>query len=296
MNRIVVVSAAAVFAAVITALVTTWSGLYSAPSSADPPPGTQEPPPSDPRLSVNTLVREDIFAGFIEDDMERFSRGERSIQLLLEQRPEERTTLLAWKGGAALYRAVRALENNRAEEFRDNYRQALDLFSEAGKLGPDDLEVDAVTGGTYVVFADRLPEEYRAAAWSRAYDSYRRLWTRQGAVVTELPTHLRGELLGGLAQSAQRTGRSREADEYLDKILALLPDTPYEPIAKQWKKEPEAAARTSIACLTCHGPRPPRRPEGRTGQGVTAHGAAFPPPNIKLTGRGGARSYEHRIS
>jgi tetratricopeptide (TPR) repeat protein len=254
MNRIVVALAAAVSAAVITVHVTTWSSRCSAPTSAAPPPRTQEPPDSDPRLSVNTLVREDIFAGFLEDDMERFSRGERNIQVLLEQRPEERPSLLSWKGGAALYRAVRALENNRAEEFRDKYRQALDLFSEAKKLGPDDLGVDAVTGGTNVVFADRLPEEYRAAAWSRAYDSYRRIWKRQGAVVTELPTHLRGELLGGLAQSAQRTGRSREADEYLDKILALLPNTPYEPIAKQWKKEPEAAASISIACLTCHAP------------------------------------------
>jgi tetratricopeptide (TPR) repeat protein len=253
MNRIMVALAAAVSVAIVIAQVTTWSSRGSAPLPAGPP-GTQEPPPPDPRLSVNTLVREDIFAGFLDDDVERFSRGERTIQLLLGQRPGERPTLLAWKGGAALYRAVRALENNRAEEFRDEYRQALDLFSEAKQLGPDDIGVDAVTGGAHVVFADRLPEEYRAAAWSRAYDSYRRLWQRQGAVVAELPTHLRGELLGGLAQSAQRTGRSREADEYLDKILALLPDTPYEPIARQWKTEPEAAARTSIACLTCHAP------------------------------------------
>src|SRR5262249_41931435 len=155
------------------------------------------------------------FAGFLADDMERFSRGERAIQLLLEQRPEERPTSLAWKGGAALYRAVRAAESNRGEEFRDKYRQALDLFSEAKKLGPKDLGVGAITGGAYVVFADRLPEEYRAAAWSQAYDSYRRLWDRQGAAVAKLPKHLRGELLGGLAMSAQRTGRGREADEYL---------------------------------------------------------------------------------
>lgn len=254
MSRIVVVLAAAVSAAVLAALVATWSGRSSPPSSAGPPPGAQEPPLPDPRLSVNTLIREDIFAGFMGDDMERFSRGERTIQGLLEQRHGERPTLLAWKGGAALYRAVRALENDRAEEFRDEYRRAQNSFSEAEQLGPDDLGVDAVTGGTHVVFADRLPEEYRAAAWSRAYDSYRRLWTRQGAGVAELPTHLRGELLGGLAQSAQRTGRSREADEYLDRILALLPDTPYERIAKQWKKEPAAAAHTRIACLTCHAP------------------------------------------
>ena len=35
---------------------------------------------------------------------------------------------------------------------------------------------------------------------------------------------------------------------------ALAPGTPYEPVARQWKKEPGAAARTGIACLTCHAP------------------------------------------
>jgi hypothetical protein len=40
--------------------------------------------------------------------------------------------------------------------------------------------------------------------------------------------------------------------QYLDKILAVLGDTPYEPVARQWKKNPEAAGKTSITCLTCH--------------------------------------------
>ena len=66
-----------------------------------------EPPLSDARLSVNTLVREDIFAGFIGDDMERFSRGEKNIRLLIEKRPAAKAVLLAWQGGATLYR-VRA--------------------------------------------------------------------------------------------------------------------------------------------------------------------------------------------
>ena len=72
--------------------------------------------------------------------------------------------------------------------------------------------------------------------------------------MAKLPRHLRGELLGGLAQSAQRTGRTRELGEYLDKILKLLPDTPYEPIARKWKDDPNSASGARIACLTCHAP------------------------------------------
>jgi hypothetical protein len=213
-----------------------------------------EPPLLDSRLFVSTLVREDIFAGFLSDDMERFSRGEKTIELLLKQRPGETPILLAWKGSATLYRAVRALETNRTAEFRERYRQAIAHFDEAKALGPKDLGVSAVIGGTYVVFADRLPRESRGAAWSQAYDAYQALWKQQAPVVAKLPRHPRGELLGGLAQSAQRTGRTREVGTYLDRILALLPDTPYAAVARRWKDDPGAAVGTKLTCLTCHAP------------------------------------------
>ncbi len=211
-----------------------------------------EPPLTDTRLTIHTLVREDIFAGFLMDDIERFARGEKNIQTLIEKRPSAKSELLAWQGGAMLYRAVRAHENSRSDEFQKKYQQAQELFAQARQLGPNNGGVDAVTGGSYVVFADRLPKENRAGAWSQAYDSYQALWKQQGPIVEKLPVHLRGELLGGLAQSAMRTGRTEEASKYLDKILTVLKDTPYEPIARKWKENPKAADGASITCMTCH--------------------------------------------
>jgi hypothetical protein len=211
-----------------------------------------EPPLSDTRLPVHTLLREDIFAGFLADDMERFARGEKNIDLLMEKRPGAKSDLLAWKASAAYYRAVRAYEDKRNDEFQKNYRLSLDLFAQARAAGPDNGGVSAILGGTNVVFADRLPKEYRAAAWAQAYDSYQALWKLQGQFVDKLPLHLRGELLSGLTQSAQRTGRTEEMQQYLDKMLSLLRDTPYEPVAKAWKANPQAAANTSLACMSCH--------------------------------------------
>jgi tetratricopeptide (TPR) repeat protein len=211
-----------------------------------------EPPLADTRLTIHTLVREDIFAGFLSDNMERFARGEKNIETLLEKRPAAKAELLAWKAGATLYRAVRAHENNRSDEFQQQYKQALELFAQARQTGSDNGGVAAVAGGSYVLFADRLPKEHRAAAWTQAYDSYQILWKQQGAIAERLPVHLRGELLAGLAASAQRTGRLEEANQHLDKILAVLGNTPYAPVAKQWKENPKAAANTSLTCLTCH--------------------------------------------
>ncbi len=211
-----------------------------------------EPPLSDTRISVHTLVREDLFAGFLTDDLERLARGEKNIQALLEMRPAQKGDLLAWKAGAATYRAVRAHEAGRDDEFQRKYRESVDLFSQAKKLGSDNAGIAAITGGVYAIFADRLPKEYRAEAWSRAYDAYQELWKTQGNIIEKLPAHMRGELLGGLAASAMRTGRTEEAMRHLDKILAVLAGTPYEPVARKWKENPKAAAGASITCLTCH--------------------------------------------
>ncbi|HKP12391.1 MAG TPA: hypothetical protein VJZ91_09785 [Blastocatellia bacterium] len=215
-------------------------------------PKTPQTPLADTRLSVNTLLREDLFAGFLTDDAERFARGEKNLETLLEQRPAEKSTLLAWKAGVAYYRAVRAYENNRRDEFEQAYRQTLDLLSQARQANPRDGGVYAIMGGVNVLFADRLPKEKQAAAWAQAYESYQVLWKVQGSSLDRLPVHLRGELLGGLAASAQRTGHTQELNQYLDQILAVLGGTPYEPVARQWKKDPASATKTSITCLTCH--------------------------------------------
>jgi hypothetical protein len=214
---------------------------------------TPQAPLSDNRFTVHTLLREDIFAGFMTDDMERFARGEKNIQLLLEQRPTQRANLLAWKGGASLYRAVRAHENKHPDEFQRYYRDAVAAFSEAVKpttTGSDG--VAAVTGGSYAIFADRLPMEYRAHAWAQAYENYKALYNLQAGIVERLPVHLRGEVLAGLAQSAQRTGHTEESAQLVDKMLAVMSNTPYESMAKKWKANPAVAANTSLMCMNCH--------------------------------------------
>ena len=108
--------------------------------------------------------------------------------------------MLAWKGGAALYRAVLAHEKGNAADFERHYAHALALFkeAEAAQSSPGSVARQAITGGTFVIFGDRLPEKYRTAAWTTAYDMYGQLWKAQEAYVTRLPVHARGELvLGG---------------------------------------------------------------------------------------------------
>jgi hypothetical protein len=213
-----------------------------------------EPPLSDTRLTVHTLVREDLFAGFLANDSTRFARGERNVELLLKERPDQRANLLAWQGGAALYRAVRAHEAGDAKEFERLYQSARNAFTEATRLQAGNDGVHAIVGGTFSLFADRLPAAHRPGAWTQAYESYSLLWKEQGPVIDKLPVHHRGEVLGGLTQAAQRTGRTEEMGQHLERMLAVLQGTPYESTARQWKSDPTVAATTHLTCKNCHNP------------------------------------------
>ena len=92
------------------------------------PAQSPEPPIANTRLTVNTLVREDIFAGFLRNDLVRLARAEKNLELLLASRPVDRPALLAWQGSAALTRAALANEANQPEQFRQHYGRALDFW------------------------------------------------------------------------------------------------------------------------------------------------------------------------
>jgi tetratricopeptide (TPR) repeat protein len=213
-----------------------------------------EPPLADTRLSVHTLVREDIFAGFLQGDLTRLARAEKNIEAMLASRPDARAPLLAWQGATALTRAAIAHDAKRSDEFQRQHRRAIDLFEEAMRLGPNDVGVFAITGGTQASVADRLPAAERAAGWQLAYTAYQRLWQMQGDAIDKLPLHHKGELLAGLAQSAQRTGRTGEVGQQLDRILAQAPDSIYARRAQEWKSNPASMAQAKLTCQTCHAP------------------------------------------
>ena len=102
--------------------------------------------------------------------------------------------------------------------------------------------------------ADRLPKKLQAAAWKDCYQSFNTLWSMQSTFIDKAPMHVSGELLAGLAQSSQRTGRKKEMNKYLDKILEVLPNSPYAKVAKRWKADPKVAATGRISCKSCHAP------------------------------------------
>ncbi|MBK5291508.1 MAG: hypothetical protein JJE04_07535 [Acidobacteriia bacterium] len=205
------------------------------------------------KLSIHTWVREDIFAGWMANDLDRFEKGVAKLDRELNARPDS-APAMAWRAGGELYQAVRAHEAGNAAEFQTRYAKATELFNRAYALAPKDDGVLAVTAGSHLLFADRLPAPRTADAWKVANTRFTELADSQAQMIDKLPLHMRGELLSGVAMSAQRTGDMARANTWLAKIVKDLPGTPYETRAQKWIEKPELAAKSSLACQTCHDP------------------------------------------
>lgn len=198
-------------------------------------------------------VREDIFSGFLANDMERFGQGMAKIDAgLAELKGGEGTkTLIGWRAGGEMYLAVRAFERGDRAEFDKLYAKALASFA-ASKVPPFEGPTFAIEGGVYATLGERLPAEFKKTAYERIEANYMALRQAQSQFFDKLSLHERGEVLSGLAQAAQRLGRADVAKQRLEEVIASLPGSPYERRAKLWLEKPDVAATTSMMCLTCH--------------------------------------------
>ena len=209
---------------------------------------------SDSKLPIHTLVREDFFAGLLAGDMQTLARGEAKLQELKTTRPEDLAVIQAWESEPIALRATLAYKDGKSAEGDRLFAAAWELQSSALAASPKATGVLAVVGGTWVVIADRLPREKRAAAWQRALECYQALLRAQEPALQKLPVHHRGELLTGIVMAAQRTGDKPTFEKYFAMAEIALEGTPYAPLLSKWKADPGLSDRSNIACKSCHEP------------------------------------------
>ena len=207
-------------------------------------------------ISVNTWVREDLFAGYMVNDLARFEKGMSKLDEIMLNRSSENRSARAWRASGILYLGVRALEGGNVEEFARRVDEAEGGFNRArtGATRDELGAIYAIQGGAYALFADRFPIELRKEGWGKVQEHYSKLRELQMPAFDKYPQHMRGEVLAGLAQAAQRLGQTDEAEKRLNELIAALPNSVYATRALRWKENPQAADKTNLTCQTCHEP------------------------------------------
>jgi hypothetical protein len=204
-------------------------------------------------VSGSIWVREDLFAGYINGDMETFARGERKVDELLAEDPKSPGSR-AWKSSAQYFRVIRSYEAGDTAAFDRVYQDVVAAFEALMRESPRNVGVLAIYGGTVSTLGHRLPARLQQAANKRSAEVFLQLEELQKAQFEKMPVHHRGEVLAGVAQGAARSGQDELARTYLTRIVATLDGTPYSAFARDMLQRPESMMTTKIACNSCHEP------------------------------------------
>lgn len=204
-------------------------------------------------IPTDVWVREDLFAGYLVNDMERLARGEAKAADVLAANPND-VSAASWGLSAAFYRAILAYEAGGRAEFDGKYRKVIADFEKLHGDHPESVAVLAIYGGMISTLGHRLPTDLQPEANRRAAELFLKLEQVQKAFFDKMPVHHRGEVLSGVAQGAARSGQMELARKYLTRIVETLPGTPYAPLARRMLDDPALTRTMKVACNTCHEP------------------------------------------
>ncbi len=206
-------------------------------------------------ISVYTWTREDLFAGLLAKDFQQLQVGMQKLDHILQQTPKN-PDALAMKGFGLAVLAVKSHEEKDRAGFDRQYQEAVRLLDEAYATAPSNIGVLAVYGATMVMLGPRFPPELQRPSIEKGKVLYEKLYKLQETQIDKYPPHLKGEVLGGLADVEHLLGNTAQSRAYLTRIIESMPGTSYETRAKQWLSNPpqKVTARNRMLCLTCHEP------------------------------------------
>jgi hypothetical protein len=216
--------------------------------------GAQEKEARPKNVPFYTWVREDTFAGWMNDDPVRHARGMKRAQEFVDENPNH-AEAINWLGTGKIFEATSAYAAGDEAKGDALYHAGFAEMEKAVTMAPNDGGIRATTSGTLMYFAGKLPDRHYRQAVEKAREHYAALYRMQEAMLNLLPLHLKGELLAGVAETEFRVGDREKGIAFLNRIVTGMPGTPYARTAETWLKSPEAVTQDSrLVCQSCHEP------------------------------------------
>ena len=194
-------------------------------------------------------VRDLFFSGF-SGDPASLRRGMEIAEDALRADPDH-AGALAWQATGFLFRSGQAFQRDDLGRGMTLFDKSVAQFGRAVSLAPDDVGVLIPRASSFLEtarFVGHAPT--RTMLLETALADYLKVLELQEPYFRLLTVHSRGELLGGIADALWRSDRPGRAGEYLRRMIAELPGSPYARAAERRLEEPDGAVR--LTCLGCH--------------------------------------------
>jgi pentatricopeptide repeat protein len=202
------------------------------------------------QVRFDNFVRDDFFAG-MEGDYERFDRAMKTCEEALAKDPKNAGALV-WHGAGLYVRGGIAIRKGDFAAGKQMAARGSQEMADAIALDPESLQTRIPRAAIFISSARYMDDSISKPILDIAVGDYEKVMQLEQREFDSLPTHSKGELLGGLADGYRRLGNYEKASKLLERMVKELPGTPYETQAKRWLVNLPKVDKQERFCVGCH--------------------------------------------
>lgn len=222
-------------------------------AQAKPTPAAQAAPAPAPAADkeerFDLIVRDDFFAGLLQQDAAALDRGMKICEETLARDPNH-SEAMVWHGGGLIMKAGNAFRAGDRATGGKLWAQGLAEMDRAVELAPQNIGTLIPRGAVLLAVAGFAPEPHRTSLLDKGLGDYEKVLVLQKDEFESLNRHARSQLLYGLADGWHRRGDTTKARGYYQRLERAAGDSPYGERARAYLAGDTAPRK--MACGGCH--------------------------------------------
>ena len=233
-------------------LLAACAGPAAAPQSTTRPataPAAKAAPAADKEERFDLVVRDDFFAGLLENDQVALDRAMKLCEDTLARDPKH-SEAMVWHGGGLILRAGTAFRAGKKEDGMKLWMAGMEEMDRAIALAPDSIGTRIPRGAVLLAASPFVPEPERSRLLDKGLGDYERVLALQSAYFDTLSRHARTQLLFGLADGWNRRGDQAKARGYFERVRDIAGGSAYGKRAAAYLAGDTKP--TPLACGGCH--------------------------------------------
>ena len=225
-----------------------------APATTPAPAATAAPAPApasaaDKQERFDLIVRDDFFAGLLQQDAAALDRGMKICEETLARDPNH-SEAMVWHGGGLIMKAGNAFRTGDRATGGKLWAQGMAEMDRAVELAPEGIGTRIPRGAVLLAVAGFVPEPQRTPLLDKGLGDYEKVLALQKDEFDSLNKHARSQLLYGLADGWHRRGDTAKARGYYERLAVVAGDSPYGERARAYLAGDTKPRK--MACGGCH--------------------------------------------
>lgn len=221
-----------------------------APAAPAAPAAATRPPSAAKKAErFDLLVRDDFFAGLLENDQVALDRAMKLCEDTLASDPKH-SEAMVWHGGGLILRAGVAFRAGKQDDGMKLWTDGMAEMDRAVALAPDNVGTRIPRGAVLLAASPFVPEPERTRLLDKGLSDYERVLQLQSDHFDKLSRHARTQLLFGLADGWNRRGDQAKARSYYQRVRDLAGGSAYGARANAYLAGDTKPA--PMACGGCH--------------------------------------------